>query len=145
MAEIRTRLYEGLILLSQSAAGDLNAALEHVRGLLERHQAKIEVIRKWDERKLAYTIKGHKRGTYLLTYFYAPSNQIIAIDRDFNLSEQVLRTLIIAADHVGEVELDLARRGEEITKTEAALRSEGEEVAEPIGGEESETIVGIEG
>ena len=35
---------------------------------------KILVIKKWDERKLAYEINGQKRGTYIIAYFTAPGD-----------------------------------------------------------------------
>ncbi len=127
MAAPTARLYEGLFLLNQNFAADLPAATEHVKTILERHQAEIVLLKKWDDRKLAYPVRGQKRGTYLLAFFNAPTNQIIAIDRDCNLSEQVQRALIIKAEHVGETELEAARRDETVAQTEARLRGDSPE------------------
>ncbi len=131
MTQPTSRLYEGLFLLNQNFAADLPAATEHVKGILERHQAEIVLLKKWDERKLAYAVRGQKRGTYLLAYFNAPTNQVIAIDRDCNLSEQVQRALILKADHVGEPEIEGARRDETSAQTEARLRGDTEEGEAP--------------
>src|SRR2546430_5824361 len=38
---------------------------------------------KWDDRKLAYPIRGHKKGVYHLTYFKADSRKMSEIDHDF--------------------------------------------------------------
>lgn len=107
MTADRINLYEGLFLLTQQAAMDLAVGTEHIKTILDRAGAEILILRKWDERKLAYTVKGQKRGTYLLSYFKAKSAQVANIDRDCNLSEQVLRAMVLRADHVGDVELEL--------------------------------------
>lgn len=130
MADSNTQTYEALILLAQNAAADLAAAVEHVKGILTRHHAEILVLKKWDERKLAYPIRGQKRGIYLLSYFKAPTAQLTPIDRDFTLSENITRALITRADHVGEVELDLAKRDENIA-VEAKLREHKAEADAP--------------
>jgi len=121
MAETTPQMYEALILLSQNAAADLAAAVEFVRATLTRHHAEVLVLRKWDERKLAYPIRGQKRGIYLLAYFKVSGPLMAAIDRDFTLSENIARALILRADHVGEVELELAKR-EETLPVEVKLR-----------------------
>ncbi len=128
-------LYEGLFLISQSAASDLNAATEHLRQILTRGEAEIIVLRKWEERRLAYPIKGQKRGTYLIAYFHVPPQKLRSIERELNLSEQVLRAMMLRADHVGEVELEAAKRGEKLWDTEQKLR--GEEGGKGRGGRET--------
>jgi small subunit ribosomal protein S6 len=125
MAEDLQHLYEGLFLFPQSVASNLQTAVDQVKNILTRHQAEIVMLRKWDERKLAYPIKGQKRGVYFLAYFKAPGSQLHHIDRDCTLSEQILRALIIRADHVGQAELELAQR-EVPAAAEAAMRSAGE-------------------
>ena len=63
-------------------------------------------IKKWDERKLAYEIKGKKRGMYIIAYFTAPGDGGRRIERDVNLSEDVLRVLVTKADHLNEKEME---------------------------------------
>ena len=124
MAEVRVNLYEGLFLLNQQAvSADFAGTIDFVREVFKRAEAELLVLRKWDERKLAYEVKGQKRGVYLLAYFKARGTQIANIERDCNLSEQVLRCLIIRGDHIGEAELNAAKEGADLT-LEAKLRSE---------------------
>ncbi|MDB5298447.1 MAG: rpsF [Phycisphaerales bacterium] len=98
--------YEGMFLFGQSAAADVEASLKLVRSIIERHEGKILVIKRWDERKLAYEISGQKRGTYVITYFQAPSTAVAAIERDVKLSEEVLRVLVLHADHMNQAEME---------------------------------------
>jgi small subunit ribosomal protein S6 len=76
-----------------------------VRRLCDRIGANLEVCLKFDERKLAYEIKGRKRGTYVLTYFEADPDRITDLERDARLSEILLRTLVLRADHLTEARL----------------------------------------
>ncbi|MCC5830711.1 MAG: 30S ribosomal protein S6 [Phycisphaeraceae bacterium] len=117
-------LYEGLFLLAQGAASDLNMATEHLNQIFERSQCEVVVLRKWDERRLAYSIKGQKRGVYFLAYFNAPPRQIANLERDVNLSEHLLRCMILRAEHIGEVELEMAKRGERTWELEQKLKDQ---------------------
>ncbi len=111
MAEVRTDLYEGLFLLSnQHASADLAGCLDFLKEVFNRAEAEVIVLRRWEDRKLAYEIKTQKRGVYILTYFNARRSQIANIERDCNLSEHVVRALIIRADHLGETEIELAKQ-----------------------------------
>jgi len=111
MSEPLKSLYEGLFLVSQTAAADLNAATEHIKGILARAEAEVVGLQKWDERRLAFPIKGQRRGTYFIAYFRAPHSKLVGLERDCNLSEQILRTLVLRADHFGEVEMEKFKNG----------------------------------
>ncbi len=123
MADAKVSLYEGLFLLNPATtSSDFAGAVEHVRNFFTRANAELVVLRKWEERRLAYEIEGQKRGTYLLAYFRAPGSAISHIERDVNLSEKVMRVMMLKADHIGDVELELAARDADLS-LESKLRS----------------------
>jgi small subunit ribosomal protein S6 len=97
--------YESMFLLGPSGA-DADAAIGIVRTLIEKHSGQIQVIKKWDERKLAYEIGKQKRGTYIIAFFTAAGNAITALERDVTLSEEILRVLVTRADHLNEKEMN---------------------------------------
>jgi small subunit ribosomal protein S6 len=101
-----THQYEGMFLFGAAAATEPQAAEAHVRRFIEAHGGNILVLKKWDERKLAYEMGGQKRGLYLIAYFTAPGNAVTAIERDVNLSEDVIRVLVTHADHLNESEMN---------------------------------------
>jgi small subunit ribosomal protein S6 len=123
MDQTPTSLYEGLFLLNQQAVADLNGAIEHLREIFSRAKAEVVVMKKWGERRLAYEIKGQKRGVYILVYFNAQHDQLAHIERDCNLSEIVLRELVLRAEHIGETELELAKKDADLS-LEVKLRSD---------------------
>jgi small subunit ribosomal protein S6 len=106
MAKTETgKSYEAMFLLPAGASAEMEKSLATVRGMIERHQGQILVLKKWDERKLAYELRGQKRGLYIIAYFTAPGSAVTAIERDVNLSEDVLRVLITRADHLNKEEM----------------------------------------
>lgn len=122
MTEKRSYTYEAMFLIGQAAATDLTGVIEHIKEILARGHAEIIAMRKWDERRLAYEIKKQKRGLYILCYFKAPNTSLTHIERDCNLSERVLRALILRADHLTLDEMT-ATDGRIELETEAKLRA----------------------
>lgn len=89
------RLYEAMFLVDANKANqDWNGVIEHIHGVVLRHQGEIAKSEKWDERKLSYTVKGHSRATYLLLHFHALPSQLEAIRQNYELSDLVIRVLI---------------------------------------------------
>lgn len=113
--------YEAMFLVSQAVAADLNGAVEHIKHILDRAGAKVIAFRKWDERRLAFEIDKQKRGTYFLTYFSCDPVKVALIERDCNLSEQILRSMCLRCDHLTVEEMQAADGQRELA-TEAALR-----------------------
>ena len=105
MAEIKNQ-YEGMFLLGTGVVAEADAAVNLVRTTIEKHGGEILVIKKWDERKLAYEIKGNKRGTYIIAYFTATGEAIVPIERDVNLSEDILRVLVTDAAQLNQDEMN---------------------------------------
>jgi len=104
-------VYECMFLLdTNKVAGDVAAAAQQLRTMLERNQAEILASRPWDERRLAYPVGGHKKGLYFLTYFRMDGKNLLNFERDVALNETILRSLVLRIDpkHV-ETLLAIAR------------------------------------
>ena len=88
--------YEGMFLLdSTKVAVSWDESVKHVHDILSKHLSEIVASRQWDERRLAYPVDGHKKGTYLLTYFKADGSAVKEIVADCHLSDVILRELIL--------------------------------------------------
>ncbi|MFZ9915689.1 MAG: 30S ribosomal protein S6 [Phycisphaerales bacterium] len=142
MAETRIHAYEGMFLFPQTVAADLQGAADHVLEVLSKGGAELVSMCKWDERRLAYDIKGNKRGVYFLAYFKCDTQKLSAIERDARLSEKLLRSMITRADHLTAEQM-LAMEGRQQLADEIALRkmqpaaaaAESTESAASSGGE----------
>ena len=130
MAETRTYAYEGMFLFPQTVSADLQSAADHILEILSKGSAELISMCKWDERRLAYDIKGNKRGVYFLVYFKCDAQKLAAIERDARLSEKLLRSMITRADHVTPEQM-AAMEGRQKLADEIALRKMQTVAAEP--------------
>ncbi len=132
-------LYEGLFLFSlNELGGRLGPAVDQLRQILDRADAQVEALFKWDERKLAYEIKGNKRGLYLLSYFRVTGEKIEQIERNVNLSDTILRCMILRAEHIGDTELEEARKLQAQTADAVAISEESLEAEQKPTAAEAE-------
>lgn len=123
----KKKLYEGMFLVdSAEAASDWDGVIRTIRKMLERAQAEIVSIKKWDDRRLAYDIRRTTRGTYILSYFRVDGKQIQGIEKAVQLSEKILRVLILSADHMTAEDMD---RDTPATKAEKEKPSPAREPA----------------
>jgi small subunit ribosomal protein S6 len=100
-AKREPKLYEAMFLVdSDEAAADWDGVNTTIKNILKKAGAEIVSITKWDDRKLAYEIKGKSKGTYILCYFRAEGGRLRDIERDVQLSERIMRVLILCAEHI---------------------------------------------
>lgn len=96
------RTYEAMLLVDPTvAAKEWNRVTEEVDRIAKRHGAAVLTVTKWGERKLTYQIRKSARGTYVLAYLSAPTGTLGKIKADLQLSEIVMRSLLLA--HEGEL------------------------------------------
>ncbi len=130
--------YEAMFLFDPTFGAAFEKCEAEVRRLMERAQAEILVCQRWDDRRLAYKIKGRKRGVYVLVYFKAPGDKIGPLERDARLSENILRLLVLRADELTleQMEHALRRHQTELSRGEGEPggHHEGGEVAAGVGG-----------
>jgi ribosomal protein S6 len=83
---------------SALATADWDGTVAFLNNILQRAEAEVVVMRKWQERKLTYDIDHKSRGTYILCYFKADGRKIGGIEKDVLLSEKVMRVLILTTE-----------------------------------------------
>lgn len=115
-------VYEGMFILDPTKyARDPAAAAQQVSDLITQFGGTILAARLWDERKLAYPIKGQKRGAYWLTYFKMPGPNVAAMERQTEITEDILRSLILKVDaRIADALVEHALAGEQATKRSSA-------------------------
>lgn len=93
-------VYEGMFILEPGRySRDPGAVAQQVSDLITQHGGEVLAARLWDERKLAYPIKGHRKGVYWLTYFRMPGGDGLAnLERQCEISEEILRKLVLRVD-----------------------------------------------
>lgn len=127
--------YEAMFLFDPTFGSSFEKCETEIQRLMERAGGEIIACRKWDERRLAYRIRGRKRGVYILVYFKAPPDKIAPLERDVKLAENVLRVLVLRAEHVTRDAMDraLGPPREEPAGTETGRRDRGTPAGKEAG------------
>ena len=74
---------------------EADATIERIQGLIEDTGGEILMTDNWGRRRLAYPIKHHFEGTYVLTHITMPPDRIAGFERALNINENILRHLLI--------------------------------------------------
>ena len=92
-------VYEGMFLLDSNRYGrDPEGVAGQVPGMIREAGGEVLVSRLWEERRLAFPIKGRRKGTYWLTYFRMDGRNLGELKRKSQLNENVLRMLFVKID-----------------------------------------------
>jgi small subunit ribosomal protein S6 len=86
------------ILDSNKYAKDAAGTVGTIPSALEQFGGEVLASRLWEERRLAYPIKGHRKGTYWLTYFRLDATKLDDLTRQIHLNEGVVRHLLLKID-----------------------------------------------
>ncbi len=94
-----TNVYEGMFILDSGRYGrDPEGASGQIAKVIQEAGGEMLVSRLWEERRLAFSIKGQRKGTYWLTYFRLPPDNLGGIRQRFQLSEGILRMMFLKVD-----------------------------------------------
>jgi small subunit ribosomal protein S6 len=119
------KLYEAMFLVdSDDVASDWEGVNDVIQKMMLKADAEIVSIKKWDDRRLAYEIKGKSRGTYILCYFRADGQKIREIERAVQLSERIMRVLILRAEGMGQEDIEMAGISQDSQAQEEPLKKD---------------------
>jgi small subunit ribosomal protein S6 len=96
---LAANVYEGMFILdSNRYARDPAGVAGKIPEMVERLGGQMLASRLWEDRRLAYPIKGQRKGAYWLTYFRLDSNQLVTLNRETKLNENILRALFLKVE-----------------------------------------------
>ena len=78
--------------LEEQARADL---ITRFSGLVEQNGGQVDRIDEWGKRRLAYAINYKTEGYYVLMYIAAPADLPRELERNFQINENVLRSMVI--------------------------------------------------
>ena len=91
--------YEGMFILDPTKySRDPEQVTNAIGEMITNAGGELLASRVWDERKLAYPIRGFKKGVYWLTYFRMEGPGIAQLERQCQLSDEILRQLVLKLD-----------------------------------------------
>lgn len=102
---VNRKLYEGMFLVDSAQAADWDATKAVLEGVLKRANAEVVEMKKWDDRRLAYEVDKKARGAYILCYFHADCDKIQEVEKGVQLSEQIMRVLILSTEQMSDSDM----------------------------------------
>lgn len=95
MAEKILNSYETIFIIDATLAEEQVKALSDKFTALIAANGEVESVDEWGKRRLAYEINDKTEGFYYLVNFKADGNFIKELDRQYRITEGVLRTIVI--------------------------------------------------
>jgi small subunit ribosomal protein S6 len=94
------RLYEAMFIVDHNLARTNYEDVEkQIHGVITRFEGEVKQSLRWAERKLAYPLranmKKHEKAAYILVHFESDPTAVVKMDRQFRLSETVIRHMIV--------------------------------------------------
>jgi small subunit ribosomal protein S6 len=110
--------YEIAILFDPDLEVDLEKATDKVEKIFTDNGAKVTNTDNWGKRKMAYQIKKHDSAVYVIYTAEVPGEKVQKIESILNITDEVVRFLIVRLDHKVMAKAEAARA----LKTEQAAK-----------------------
>ena len=124
-------VYECMYILDANAyARNPGGASETIQKMVDQIGGEMLASRLWNEQKLAFPIKGRYKGAYWLSYFRADSSRLVEFNRACQLTDIVLRHLVIKIDDRLVDTLVAAAKGEAVAAPDAGSSADKETASE---------------
>lgn len=98
MAELLTHSYETIFIIDATLEEESVKALQDKFTNLIAKNGTVESIDEWGKKRLAYEINDKTEGYYVLVNFTADTEFPKELDRQYKITDGILRTIIVRKD-----------------------------------------------
>ncbi|MEO0180847.1 MAG: 30S ribosomal protein S6 [candidate division WOR-3 bacterium] len=89
------RKYETMVILNPALDEEAIAKLgERIKKMISK-EGEVLSIEEWGRREMAYEIKGHKEGFYMVIQFDAPPSVPAELYSEFRMNPDIIRGIVI--------------------------------------------------
>ena len=93
------RNYESLYIVDPALTDDqVDSIIEKYSKVIVDQGAQVHAAGRWDKRRLAYDVSGHREGIYILMYFAGEPAATNELDRVFRIADDVFRHIIVRVE-----------------------------------------------
>ena len=121
--------YELTVLIHPDLEADLETPLNKVRDVIKAAGGKIVSEDNWGKKKLAYAIRREEFAVYVYMDLELPSDAPLKISNTFNITDEVLRYLLVRVDEKARKALEEQARQDARATSEDA-KDDSKEVTE---------------
>jgi len=109
--------YELTVLIHPDLEADIEAPLVKVRNLIKNAGGEITKEDNWGKKKLAYKINREDFAVYVYMDVKLPADAPLKISNTLNITDEVLRYLLVTVDEKGRKALEEAKNRAESSET----------------------------
>jgi small subunit ribosomal protein S6 len=111
--------YELTVLIHPDLEANLDTAMDKVRGIIKSAGGEVIKEDSWGKKKLAYRIKNEDFAVYVCMDVKLPADAPLKISNTFNITDEVLRYLLVTIDEKArKAQEEAAKRQNETTEEE---------------------------
>jgi small subunit ribosomal protein S6 len=115
------RFYETIFIINpESENVVVEQTIDTVRNFIESNGYEVKKVAPWGRRRLAYEVKGHQEGYYVLMVFESEPDFVEQLQRRYQITEPIIKYMVV------RFEDDLAQ----LSTTPIELPEESEDVIE---------------
>lgn len=97
--------YELTVLIHPDLEADIEAPLKKVRDIIKAAGGEVKKEDNWGKKKLAYRIRKEDFAVYVYMEVVLPADAPLKISNTLNITEEVMRYLLVAVDEKGRAAL----------------------------------------
>ena len=112
------RVYE-ILFIADSNLGEpeVDALADLVQGYAQKEGGRVQKVEKWGKKRLAYNIRKHEEGYYVLLVIEGPGALIKEVERRIRVTDGVVKFITVRVDEdLRKAESRKARRAKEEAK-----------------------------
>ena len=113
------REYELTVLIRPDLEANLDAVLGKVKQLIADNGGSVKAEDNWGKNRLAYNIKGEDFAVYVSMDVELPADALLKISNALNISDEVIRYLLVKIDHKARAALAEAKKRAAERETES--------------------------
>ena len=90
------RLYETIFIINpDSDDATIEQTIGAVRSLIESNGYEVKRVDPWGKRRLAYEVKRHRDGYYVLMVFEAETQFVEQLQRHYRITEPIIKYIVV--------------------------------------------------
>ena len=93
------RVYEILFIADPNLGEpEVDALTEHIQGYAEKEGGRIQKVEKWGKKRLAYNIRKHQEGYYVLVVVEGKATLVKEVERRIRVTDGVVKFITVRVD-----------------------------------------------
>ena len=90
--------YEAMFIINPTLDEEsTKGIIDKIKGIVEANAAP-EALEEWGRKRLAYEVQDQKEGYYVLMHFAAPADFPAEFERNFRITEGIMKYMVIRKD-----------------------------------------------